>query len=1773
MRSFLILLLLTSISATGYVRAQDVPRDPVTVERLDAQHWRVTVRNAEPSVLHDRLGGGEVSRIRIPGYVEEFRPGQPVLPFAALQFGLPQDGTLQLRVLSMEEESFSAGLRPLTPETGETDPAVTAPAQTESGAAFVREGLRIGTVLLRPARYDASAKRVTWLRSMTLDVRLEGTPGGVPARHPELYAGLQNAGDALQWCAPVPLARRASSPFRAGEQLLKIRTSATGMHRIRTEDFTAAGVDPALIDAATLRLTLMGIEQPVEVRDGGDGSLDPGDDLIFHAVRNEGEDGRFYDEWMTDNVYLLQWGGDAGLRFGEENVAPAAHPGATPVTALPLLTHLEEEHDYHRGDFEYSDMPFTRKVPGEDWIWGYLLKKDSISTAFSLNAPATATARMLVRVRGSSRDTSLMRVTLNGTVLGETRVPSRDVVAAEYDVPAGLLRGEGNRLTVLSVGLVQCPPENPTCSIERFYLDYAELRYASGLSTSAGAVDLDPAARYPGAERPATALVDMPDFSSRFAGVNLRTGARLTGMETGGGRVRMALDSSGRYHLYDPAAVLSPVSVTAVTIQGYAESGQQADYLVVTHRNFRAQAERLASYRQQADGYVTLVADVEDLYNEFNFGHKDPVAIRRFTENAWRSWQAPAPRFLTLIGDASWDARQVTPSASKVDFVPSYGNPVSDNYYVHFTPGEHDPYPYMAVGRIPAETPASADAVIDKIIAYESAPPQPWDNRYLFSVGGENPFEQAILKGFAESLIESHTTPNCIEPRLITKKTLDLVSYDDLDTLISEVNRGVSWFFFAGHGGTRVIDVGIERPDIFDNVDKYLFFVTMSCNTAHFAEPFETGLNERFVNSPQNGAVVAYGTSGLGEINYDFYVSDGMFRALLDSSVRNYGELSLLGKRNLLRVYSGLPPVAVHTVNQLCILGDPATRVPLARTPELAVQAEEIRTEPSIVSEQTRTQIFTRLRNYGLCMSDSVDVVLTVTRGETPVFTERRRVAPWAIDTLEMAWEYDFAGVDGPVDITVEVDAAYEVIERDESNNVATAQINVLPRGLTQIFPLDRAALTRSGEAYEFLVANPTFLPDAALNPRVELEYAADAQFSTGRQLLSLDPGPVYTAFAVDRPQAEGVYYWRARIVTDDGPERWSATRSFTVTGEAVQDERWQQSDDAQFAATETDALEFTGNGGVGLGDRRLPLEAVSGGFNGPIKHATINVGDARFYAANRGASRGFNVAVVEPVFGRITDSLTFDTYSGREEAARMIAFLQSVPDDHTLLLGIEDDANGFPPSSIDGTNITPELRAELKRFGATVIDSVGYRDSYVLIGRRAAPAEATDQHFVLGTAAVRDTITVRATRGSFTTPVIGPVTALQSLRWDGATGAAGSGVDMQLIALTASGDSVVASYADVAPGTDIALPAALPSAFLRLRGTLRDPQGAGSPLVRSLRLGYTSRFPETGITSQVVSSDADSVEEGQHITVHAAVYNAGRRAAEGWQLRLAVPGSQVAVTQALPSLAADRETPAEMEFSLPTAGLRGTQRYELSIIPAAGDAEYHGANNVYSQRFAVGRDGAAPELDVLFDGMEIVDNDYVSPTPVIEIALRDASALPVTDTSAVQLFLDGRRVWLASDPAVRLTTGTGEEKVHVEYTPTLDDGLHFLAVSGKDATGNAADTIPYQVRFYVSREQRVDQVLPYPSPTTGPVDFTFRVTGTDAPERAQVKIYTVAGRLIRVVEADPAALRVGFNRIAWEGRDEDGDAPANGVYFYKLVVRARDGSQTEITGRFAVLR
>ena len=94
--------------------------------------------------------------------------------------------------------------------------------------------------------------------------------------------------------------------------------------------------------------------------------------------------------------------------------------------------------------------------------------------------------------------------------------------------------------------------------------------------------------------------------------------------------------------------------------------------------------------------------------------------------------------------------------------------------------------------------------------------------------------------------------------------------------------------------------------------------------------------------------------------------------------------------------------------------------------------------------------------------------------------------------------------------------------------------------------------------------------------------------------------------------------------------------------------------------------------------------------------------------------------------------------------------------------------------------------------------------------------------------------------------------------------------------------------------------------------------------------------------------------------------------------------------------------------------------------------------------------------------------------------------------------------------------------------------------------------------------------VYNYPNPTSGETHFTFKLT--QIPEEIKIKIFTIAGRLVKELKLTSADLKFDFNKIYWNGRDEDGDILANGVYLYKVIMKAGDKTE-DVTQKLDIVR
>ncbi|MDZ7267117.1 MAG: type IX secretion system sortase PorU [candidate division KSB1 bacterium] len=217
---------------------------------------------------------------------------------------------------------------------------------------------------------------------------------------------------------------------------------------------------------------------------------------------------------------------------------------------------------------------------------------------------------------------------------------------------------------------------------------------------------------------------------------------------------------------------------------------------------------------------------------------------------------------------------------------------------------------------------------------------------------------------------------------------------------------------------------------------------------------------------------------------------------------------------------------------------------------------------------------------------------------------------------------------------------------------------------------------------------------------------------------------------------------------------------------------------------------------------------------------------------------------------------------------------------------------------------------------------------------------------------------------------------------------------------------------------------------------------------------------------------------------------------------------------------------------------------------------------NGYRNNIAIGgtvanfTDNQGPEIKVGFQGVaDFAPGGYVGPDPVLQVTLKDSiSGINIAGDIGhkITLTLDGR-----NDNRIDVTDffnyNPGDFTAGTLSYPLagLAEGRHTVAVKAWDNSNNSNTAT---TEFVIAPADRLVlwAVMNYPNPFRNETQFTFEINQPAA--QVKIKIYTLAGRLIRTLELPPAAVIAGFNRVEWDGRDQDGDEVANGVYLYKVI-------------------
>jgi hypothetical protein len=325
--------------------------------------------------------------------------------------------------------------------------------------------------------------------------------------------------------------------------------------------------------------------------------------------------------------------------------------------------------------------------------------------------------------------------------------------------------------------------------------------------------------------------------------------------------------------------VKSPKMIVANQPSSWHESGQGYDLVIISHKDFLGSLQPLKKLRESQGLRVALV-DIEDLYDEFNFGNKNPKVIKDFLASAKANWRKP-PRYVLLVGDASFDPRNYY-GFGDVDFVPTklidtvYMETASDDWFVDLN---NDGLPEMAIGRLPVQTAEEAAIVVSKIVGYEQTARQ---NEALLV---------ADMKGEKDLDFEAAAEEvRALLPPNITVREIFRSNFGSdpqaRGEILRDINLGPLFVNFIGHGtvwGWNGDILSTNDADYLTNGFHLPFFVSMTCLNGWFHDPYLESLAEMLLKAKGGGAVAVWTSSGLTEPDRQAILNKELIRLLFNN--------------------------------------------------------------------------------------------------------------------------------------------------------------------------------------------------------------------------------------------------------------------------------------------------------------------------------------------------------------------------------------------------------------------------------------------------------------------------------------------------------------------------------------------------------------------------------------------------------------------------------------------------------------------------------------------------------------------------------------------------------------------------------------------------------------------------------------------------------------------------------------------------------------------------
>lgn len=648
---------------------------------------------------------------------------------------------------------------------------------------------------------------------------------------------------------------------------VRIGVKAGGLIRVTKAELQTGGFD-VNSDPSLWQLYLEGVERPLIVAANGDY-------IEFF--------GRPLDTVESDiRMFYMIVGSEAGKR-----IRPV-------VSRVPLNSTVSRK--YAQTFQRKERTTYTNQVLNGDLenYWGRIVGSSPTTISFTLKGidRTAGTRTFKISFQGFSITPHSVAMVLNGTPLAPVTGAGRQAFSGQIEVPVQLLVDGNNTLQLTgNVGT--------TSLFNKFSIDFARDYIAEGDKLDFY-TDNYRNARLSGFTSPNIRVFDVTYENEPRAYTNLQVVPTNTTwgpvMPAAKGRVMYATEAS---------KFSTAVSITANDPALLADPTNDGTLVIIAHPSLMAEAQAWGSYRA-GQGIATKVVDVNEIYDEFNYGVLSSQAIENFLNYARNSWETPAA-YALLIGDASYDSRNYEGQPTNWNMVPTrmvntlYNETGSDEALLDFN---NDGLAEFAVGRIASRTTAGVSTILTKTMAWEAAlTPNSMDRGALFAYDLPEGYDFEAMSNRLMSNLPVSTPKTTVSRSSPTAQAEILSAINEVDGSVG-ANSGQFILNYTGHGTAAAWQSSAffssSQVPLLTNQNNPSIVTSLTClNGAYHLLNIES-FAETITKAPNGGAVAVWASTGLTTPDVQEVMATRFYAKLSEGNIPRIGDLIVDAKTQLI---------------------------------------------------------------------------------------------------------------------------------------------------------------------------------------------------------------------------------------------------------------------------------------------------------------------------------------------------------------------------------------------------------------------------------------------------------------------------------------------------------------------------------------------------------------------------------------------------------------------------------------------------------------------------------------------------------------------------------------------------------------------------------------------------------------------------------------------------------------------------------------------------------